>query len=172
MREGCGFGRRCTPDAPSHESVLLCSEVLAEFATLKSYSRAAMRCCLAVQARVASTALYARSPSCVAVLLMSGVYDACKYDLSDCMNVPRSSECELVDDCSSQECTLASNPKPYFLRATLRIRISITSPSLLCAVARSETCTIRCRYPYTGPDFNATCASENIAASLSAEWRC
>ncbi|CAE7034772.1 unnamed protein product [Symbiodinium natans] len=60
----------------------------------------------------------------------AGVYDACKYDLSDCMNVP----------------------------------------SLLCAVARSETCTIRCRYPYTGPDFNATCASENIAANAGLVW--
>ncbi|CAE7251101.1 unnamed protein product, partial [Symbiodinium necroappetens] len=51
----------------------------------------------------------------------AGVYDACKYDLSDCMNVPR-----------------------------------------------SGTCTIRCRYPYAGPDFNASCPSENILAALSA----
>lgn len=81
-----------------------------------------MRCVPSGPGRVCDTEI--RLDGCDEMLPCgAGVYDACKYDLSDCMNVPR-----------------------------------------------SGTCTIRCRYPYAGPDFNASCPSENILANDGLLW--
>eukprot|EP00439_Symbiodinium_sp_Y106_P081146 s906_g20.t1 len=89
---------------------------------------ASVRCVPSGPGRVCDTEI--RLDGCDEMLPCgAGMYDACKYDLSDCMNV---------------------------------FWISVA--------ARSETCTIRCRYPYTGPDFNATCASENILANDGLVW--